>query len=541
GLLYDKDVPNVGNYTAPLRFAAECGVPAAVLGVGTQGIRTEIGRAAYRDALPLAALATVRDVTDAEILDRECGLAGIQVTADLAFTLPELDPAWQSQRRTSGAKPIALLSVGKRLDLVSGKEGYALQTTIALVEALQGTHEVILAQHSADDEEICAGAEAATGARRLKLAELGVRATLDVYASADLAVTSRYHGVVFAALAGIPVAPVCSREDKIGRLITHALPSLDCAASEVSEGTAPPLVAEEIVRRAVPAARDEVDAVRAAAARNIGLLAAAIRDPSAALRPNARPREAALGRSAICGWVPPERVAAPSQPRPGKLPSSSQASPSDRSPPQGQTAEQSPQPRQKRQRSQADPLPSVVRDLCGEGVFLDVGLPTTGADASQPVQPCVGHIPVVSLDLHPQDDGMAGRIALSINGSASADLEPLPSGAHPLDAATDWMRSNGLPPVSLVRLVDPDPTLLLRAIKRFSGATILVDGWDAMCPTEEDVKTLSVHLALEDIGLFELRGEELLPVPIFSVGECGSSIVVARPLAQMASPRMSEQ
>ena len=58
-----------------------------------------------------------------------------------------------------------------------------------------------------------------------RLVDIGTRATLALYGSARLVIASRFHGVIFAALAGCAIVPVCKPDTKIGYLMRHGLPA----------------------------------------------------------------------------------------------------------------------------------------------------------------------------------------------------------------------------------------------------------------------------------------------------------------------------
>lgn len=146
-----------------------------------------------------------------------------------------------------------------------------LDCVAALVRHLAGTHEVLLALHSDDDAAFYARVGAMTGARMQRLVDIGTRATLALYGSARLVIASRFHGVIFAALAGCAIVPVCKPDTKIGYLMRHGLPSLaeaETLSLELADFTPAALVA-----RARVAAADEVEGQAQAAMANVELLA----------------------------------------------------------------------------------------------------------------------------------------------------------------------------------------------------------------------------------------------------------------------------
>jgi polysaccharide pyruvyl transferase WcaK-like protein len=288
GLLYDvhhlgePDIENVGNYTAPLLRARLMGKATAGLGLGTQSIATTLGQRVFGHALRAADLLTVRDEGDVAELRDQVGFTGARLTADLAFALRALErpgtlppvPVPLANDGPTG-RPLAIVALpGTIAHVFSGPDGLAGYGA-ALLRALEDTHEVLVAQHSTDDAELCASLRRSTGVKVQRLDRLGVRAALALYRAASLVVTGRYHGIVFAALGGASRVVAMGREStKIGRLIRHDLPSLRDARLDPSElGRTVP--AEVLGRAAQPAAA-EVRRLEVRALQNIGLLDAAL-------------------------------------------------------------------------------------------------------------------------------------------------------------------------------------------------------------------------------------------------------------------------
>jgi polysaccharide pyruvyl transferase WcaK-like protein len=259
------------------------GKATAGLGLGTQSIATPLGQRIFGHALRVVDLLTVRDDGDVAELHERLGLAGTRLTADLAFALRALErpgttppvPAPLAADGPAG-RPLALVALPATIAHVfAGLDGL-VEYGAALLRELGNTHEVLLAQHSADDAELCALLHRATGVRAQPLDRIGVRASMALYRAASLVVTGRYHGIIFAALGGRSRVVAVGREaTKIGRLLRHDLPSLRGARLDPAElrHTAP---AEVLGRSAQPAAA-EVRRLEARALENIALLDAALR------------------------------------------------------------------------------------------------------------------------------------------------------------------------------------------------------------------------------------------------------------------------
>ncbi len=465
GLLYDNDITNTANYTAPLRFAAACGVPYAALGVGTQGIRTALGRAAYHEALAGAAVIAARDETDVAVLRTECALHQAEAGADLAFALPELEPHWFApMTRPARARPLALLSLGYSRETPGLQGETLLRSILGLARSLGETHDLLLARHSTDDAPVHAEAARILGIRDIDLAALGVPMAIATYAAADLAVTSRYHGTIFAALTGTPVATICDGPAKLGRLVSQALPSIAPAMTPLDETGSPLLDGQELARRARPAAAAEVAAQRTAAMAGVARLATALRGPEAR-----RPVPAAPVATPVALTLP--AAAASSAPPP--------------------------------------PWSPALLDACAlatdrGGLMLTIGTPPP------PVLPAA----------------MMRRIAR--HGVAQADRAALslavPEEAArriPLDPARPWPASIGSAlaaarrfPVAVLRLAGSDIAIAHEAIRALDP-TIMVLERPPSPPAMETLDALLVAIGISGRVLLVGRDSRLVPVPLF--------------------------
>jgi len=277
GIFYDisfrnaPEVENIANYTAPLRYAREMGKATAILGIGTQSIATPPGQAAFARALRDADVISARDPVDVAVLEGLAPEQPVRLSADLAFALGALDPDPPAPIPLP-ERPLAIIAFGAFTETVLPADGRTLEDCVAaLVRHLATTHEVLLALHSDDDAPFYARVADITGARVQRLVEIGTRATLALYGSARLVIASRFHGVIFAALAGCAIVPVCKPDTKIGYLMRHGLPSLTAAETlslDLAQYTPAALVA-----RARVAAPAEVARQARAAMANVALLA----------------------------------------------------------------------------------------------------------------------------------------------------------------------------------------------------------------------------------------------------------------------------
>jgi hypothetical protein len=228
GLLYDSSFSNVSNYTAPIRYAYERGIPSAVLGVGAQGIRTTLGAAAYKDALSLARLVTVREHSDAKTLTETVGLKNVHTTGDLALLLAD-GPRPVPVRRDPN---LAVLSLSHSLESWLAKRDSTIDAYLdETIDSLgKGYTTVVGVVHSVDDEAIYERLRQRREIHVVKAAEFDVSAIMDLYASAGLAVSSRFHGLLFSVMGRTPLVQVCGPTSKSGRALAERFPSLTRAA-----------------------------------------------------------------------------------------------------------------------------------------------------------------------------------------------------------------------------------------------------------------------------------------------------------------------
>ncbi len=281
GLLYDSSFSNVSNYTAPIRYAYERGIPSAVLGVGTQGIRTTLGAAAYKDTLSLAKLVTVRERSDATLLTETVGLKNVHTTGDLALLLAD-GPRPVPVRRDPN---LAVLSLSHSLESWLAKRDSTIDAYLdETLEALgKGYDTVVGVVHSVDDEAIYERLRQRRDIHVVKAAEFDVSAIMDLYASAALAVSSRFHGLLFSVMGRTPLIQVCGPTSKSGRALAERFPSLTRAAILLDHANRNLRIGDAI-EFAQPVGEEERSAAIAGALDNVEQFAAAFdRKPAVAV------------------------------------------------------------------------------------------------------------------------------------------------------------------------------------------------------------------------------------------------------------------
>lgn len=273
GLFYDAVFANAVNYTQYLLWAQELGKPACAIGIGTQGIRTELGRRLYREALAGAEIVTVRDENDRAVLRDDVGAdTRLEIARDLGFLVePE---AWPMAAKAT--RPVLLFALADSSKLLAARSLAGYQSTLEnCVGDLKERFDVRFFVQSRDDRPLYERLAQTHALEIIDLIGKDAGCALSVYAQADLVLTSRYHGVIFAALAGAPTIPVATDKGKIHQLISRPLASLQPSyipAQDFSEERLAANLERFFAGTLVPAGREEVEGCRRSAARNVELL-----------------------------------------------------------------------------------------------------------------------------------------------------------------------------------------------------------------------------------------------------------------------------
>ena len=227
GVLYDADILNAINYTNILLYADDTGKECFGIGLGTQGIRSDIGKVLFREALNKTKFLNVRNEKDKTIL-QEIGVeVPIHTTEDLVFSLPISKNSWDHK----SDQPIALISIMDThnflSDLISRKRmmGYS-EMTYHTVKYLAQTHKLKFLCQSLDDKLLYQELSKEFGGEIITIPLSNIIDSLNYYAAADLVVTSRFHGLILAILHNKPLIAFGSNGLKIERLINTSFPSL---------------------------------------------------------------------------------------------------------------------------------------------------------------------------------------------------------------------------------------------------------------------------------------------------------------------------
>ena len=223
GVLYDSCPYNLQNYSTPLLMAGELGRPAICLGIGTQGIRTDMGRRLLGRALSHCLWVSVRDPGDAKVVRDIAPAATVYVDQDLAFRAGGRHRSRAVDHH--GSTRIGMSWVDSRRLLAARRMRKYQQVIENSVDLVPAGASVELVVQSRDDLPMYLEWQEQHGCWIRDLDGQTIEQVLDYYAELDLVLTSRYHGFIFALITGRPVICTGNLRGKIDRLIRSAIPS----------------------------------------------------------------------------------------------------------------------------------------------------------------------------------------------------------------------------------------------------------------------------------------------------------------------------
>ena len=265
-------------YLAVMKLARRAGIPVACLGQGIGPLRRRFVRSLARRVLSGVPLIAVRDQGSAEEL-RLLGVAQpVEVTADLAFLLPEpsreeRDEAWEKAGLGPDTRPVAAIAL--RAPPEAGRAGLSA----ALAEAIGGACEqlglrmVLLPMNPSRDLALSTQvAQALRSGAEVVSAKLCARELLALVGGCDVVIAMRLHALIFAAICGVPPVAI-SYDPKVDALVEQlGLPP------STSTAEFHPQALSEVIHDAWQARtevsrrlRGRAEALRQAAWRNIEL------------------------------------------------------------------------------------------------------------------------------------------------------------------------------------------------------------------------------------------------------------------------------
>lgn len=238
---------------APIvRHAKEWKRPVVFVGVGVEQLKQEGSTAKFRaDIAPTVAHWTVRSASDHQrLLDMDVPADRIMVAADMAWLL---EPASRDFGRKALADHLPLDDGRPLVGVNINAELTMLQDSPRMFEILAAALDRIVSEHSARIIFLSAETrdeptyDLAAGKRVAALMEraadvivfpntyLSPPEMMSIIGECQLAISSRYHFCLFAALQGVPFLPL-KRSDKIADLSTDLAWTHGCTIREMQSG-----------------------------------------------------------------------------------------------------------------------------------------------------------------------------------------------------------------------------------------------------------------------------------------------------------------
>ncbi|MEZ5472854.1 MAG: polysaccharide pyruvyl transferase family protein [Marinicella sp.] len=226
GIFYDSCFYNAQNYCQYLLYAKSYGIRCVAIGVGAQGIMTQFGKELFKQALNCCEFIAVRDQVSFEILkNRVATKTEVVLNRDVVFSFVGEESDIEIKKSD---KPLLLFSLldasHMRSEIV--KEGYR-SSQYECLELLNEKFNLKCFTQSEDDLPFYEKIREDFGVDIIRVDYEHARTAVSLYKQADLVMTSRLHGFIFAALAQVPVLSVSfdSPRTKLGGLIRNYLPS----------------------------------------------------------------------------------------------------------------------------------------------------------------------------------------------------------------------------------------------------------------------------------------------------------------------------
>lgn len=274
GLVQDRSSPWSPYYQClRLRLAAAHDVPVVALGIGAERLRRRGSLHMFASSLAASCGIVARDPSSAAVLRDQLHL-NVEVGADLAFTLCPPDRAPEERivacLRDPGLDD-GFVPASMRREPRASRHPETLSLCLRDLADATGLPIRFVAMDRHRDLPLARAVAARLGNAAEDIVVPSVHELLDTIAASRLAVTTRYHGGVAAALAGRP-AVLLGYAPKLRALAdqlpatTRLLPDMPAGYAQVRDtGVA-------LLRDGVPGTRTDLDSQREAARRNETML-----------------------------------------------------------------------------------------------------------------------------------------------------------------------------------------------------------------------------------------------------------------------------
>ncbi len=223
GIIYDANKANMDNYLQYVNYGLSHDAITIGLGLGEQGIVTKEGEKTYKAAFEKMDLLTVRSKMDAERLQK-IGVKNVEATQDLAFSFDYSKYATRYERIQKYRDKSPWRRKPKLGTVISNQEHLVTDLKLAYskVEKLNALHfknslenniqkisqiyNVTIITQSRDDLEMAEMFKTLYGVSVYSYKNArDLHKLLNTYASQDIILSQRFHGIVFSLMIGVPV------------------------------------------------------------------------------------------------------------------------------------------------------------------------------------------------------------------------------------------------------------------------------------------------------------------------------------------------
>lgn len=226
GIFYDNCFYNAQNYCQYFLYANELGVKSCAIGIGAQGIKTRYGIELFRRALNCSEFIAVRDKHSYDSLKDTVEVdVPVIVNQDVVYTLKSKG---NRTIKRSTQKPLLLFSLLDASRMPTARNTIRYQESQEECMALLVEQfEVKLLVQSRDDLNLYNQLSKRFNLDTISVDFDDVYQIINIYKQADLVITSRLHGFIFAAQAQVPLITVASKNigSKLGSMVFDSVPS----------------------------------------------------------------------------------------------------------------------------------------------------------------------------------------------------------------------------------------------------------------------------------------------------------------------------
>jgi len=226
GIFYDNCFYNAQNYCQYFLYANELGVKSCAIGIGAQGIKTCYGIELFRRALNCSEFIAVRDKHSYDSLINTVEVdVPVIVNQDVVYTLKSKG---NRTIKRSTQKPLLLFSLLDASRMPTARNTIKYQESQEECMALLVEQfEVKLLVQSRDDLNLYNKLSKRFNLDTISVDFDDVYQIINIYKQADLVITSRLHGFIFAAQAQVPIITVASKNvgSKLGSMVFDSVPS----------------------------------------------------------------------------------------------------------------------------------------------------------------------------------------------------------------------------------------------------------------------------------------------------------------------------